>query len=64
MSNELPIYSDTQAQIWFYYTRGMIQGLCTEHKVPISAQLSMIDQFNKIGPKLNINKRDLRTRLI
>lgn len=64
MSNELPVYSDTQAQIWFYYTRGMIQGLCTEYKVPKATQLSMLDQFNKIGPKLGINPRDLRTRLI
>lgn len=64
MSNKLPVCSDIQAQIWFYYTRGMIQGLCAEYKVPKAAQLSMIDQFNKIGPKLGINNRDLRTRLI
>ena len=64
MSNKLTLYSDTQAQIWFYYTRGMIQGFCEEHKVPKSAQLSMLGQFNKIGPKLGVNPRDLKTRLI
>lgn len=64
MSEILPVYSDVQAQIWFYYTRGMIQGLCTEHKVPKAAQLSIVEQFNKIGPKLGIDQRDLKTRLI
>ena len=64
MSNELPVYSDIQAQIWFYYTRGMIYDLCKEHKITRAAKLSIIDQFNKIGPKLGIDKRNLKTRLI
>lgn len=59
MSNKLSsMNSDVQAQIWFYYTRGMIQGLCDEHKVPKAAQVLIINQFNKIGPKLGIKSQE------
>lgn len=56
--------SERETQMWFYYTRGMIQGLGAEYKIPAEAQLQLIEQFNKIGPNLNINECDLKTRLI
>ena len=56
--------SEQQAKIWFFMTRGMIQGLVCQCNVTHEDLLSLIEQFNKIGPNLNIEEKDLKARLI
>ena len=48
-----------QKQVWFYLTRGMIQGALNEGKLPKEDIKRLLEQFNKIGPELNIIKEDL-----
>lgn len=48
-----------QKQVWFYFTRGMIQGALNRDNLTYDEKEKLLIQFNKIGPELGIRKEDL-----
>lgn len=56
MSEKMTPY---QKQVWFYFTRGMIQGALDKKNLSKEEKLKLLLQFNKIGPELDIRKEDL-----
>lgn len=48
-----------QKQIWFYFTRGMIQGTLNKKNLSKEDKKKLLLQFNKIGPEFDIRKEDL-----
>lgn len=48
-----------QKQIWFYFTRGMIQGALNKKNLSKEDKKKLLVQFNKIGPEFDIRKEDL-----
>jgi hypothetical protein len=61
--NNMSNNTDGEGQFWFYLTRGMIRGLCTEYKVPDEAQIRILQQFNLIGPKFGVSEADLTAEI-
>lgn len=56
MSEKMTPY---QKQVWFYFTRGMIQGALNRDNLSQDEKEKLLIQFNKIGPELGIRKEDL-----
>lgn len=56
MSEKMTPY---QKQVWFYFTRGMIQGALNKKNLSKEDKKKLLLQFNKIGPELDIRKEDL-----
>ena len=56
MSEKMTPY---QKQVWFYLTRGMIQGALDRNDLSKDEKKKLLIQFNKIGPEFDIVKEDL-----
>lgn len=56
MSEKMTPY---QRQVWFYFTRGMIQGALNKKNLSKEDKKKLLLQFNKIGSELDIRKEDL-----
>ena len=48
-----------EKQVWFYFTRGQIIGFSKKKNTTLDDLKQLLNQFNKIGPELNIPAKDL-----
>lgn len=48
-----------EKQVWFYLTRGQIIGFSKKKDATLDDLKMLLNQFNKIGPELNIPAKDL-----
>lgn len=48
-----------EKQVWFYSTRGQIIGFSKKKDTTLDDLKQLLNQFNKIGPELNIPAKDL-----